>query len=453
MILGRNSTERNLTLRPRDLIVYPRTSTAGQADTLEARLGHCCGSGYCGNSVASDPPFDDPALPIEAALVLCCATMSVTPARTARASELAARVRRWDSVIDIAKRHGVLPLVYRYVSLECPSAVPEDEMAKLRAQWQFIALYNRHQSAELVRLMGLLQAAGIPAVTFKGPVLAAMAYGSIELRQFVDLDILARQADLPRLAEILTAERYLSPHTRREGLATGYFQECEDAFFAAGGLGAVDVHWKVTPRSFRFAPDEEAMWQRARTVDLEFGAVTAIAPEDLILYMCVHAAKHGWVALGSICDVAETIRARPAIDLMAILDEATALGGRMMFLTGIYLAHQLVDAPVPEEIVAIARADRAVPALAKRVSSGLFSKAAQSNSNFDPWTVPTLSIEGARARVRYIAHRILAPTMGDYELIPLPRALFPLYWLIRPFRMAIQYGPRLPRGAKNGSIA
>src|ERR1017187_1301633 len=194
----------------------------------------------------------------------------------------ARRVRSWDSVVDIAKRHAVLPLVHRYLKLECSTAVPEEGLAKLRTQWQLIILYNRHLTAELVRLMGLLKAAGVPAVTFKGPVLAAMAYGSIELRQFSDLDILVRQTDLPRVAEILTAERYLSPHTRREGLATGYFQECEDAFIGPDGLGAVDVHWNITPRSFRFAPDEEDLWRRAHGVDLEFGKVTAIAPDDLL---------------------------------------------------------------------------------------------------------------------------------------------------------------------------
>ena len=289
------------------------------------------------------------------------------------------------------------------------------------------------------------------SVTFKGPVLAAMAYGSIELRQFSDLDILVRQTDLPRVAEILTAERYLSPHTRREGLATGYFQEYEDAFIGPDGLGAVDVHWSITPRSFRFAPDEEALWRRAHGVDLEFGKVTAIAPDDLLLYICVHAAKHGWVTLGWICDVAETIRARPGIDLMVILDEATALGSRRMFLTGIYLAHELVDAPIPANLVTIARGDRAVRALAGRVAEQLFRGATQGRADFDPWAVPIRSIEGARARMRYIVRRTLAPTMGDYELIPLPAALFPLYWVIRPFRMAVQYGPRLVRGSSNSS--
>jgi len=399
--------------------------------------------------VTSDVFLDHSSVSSEAALVLCCATTAATLDRTALASELAARVRNWDRVIDVAKNNAVLPLLYRYLSLECPAAVPEDGMAKLQTQWQLIALYNRHLGAELVRLMGLLEAAGVAAVAFKGPVLAAMAYGSIELRQFSDVDILVRQSDLPRVAEILTAERYLSPHTRREGLATGYFQEYEDAFFAAGGVGAVDVHWRVMPRGFRFAPDEEMMWQRAHPVDLDFGRLTALAPEDLLLYLCVHAAKHGWVTLGSICDVAETLRARPGMDLMGILDEATALGSRRIFLTGICLAHELVGAPIPGELAAIARGDRAARALATRVSSGLFT--ADGRTTFDPWSVPIRSIEGPRARIHYVAHRILAPTMGDYELIPLPKSLFPLYWLTRPFRMAFQYGPRLLRNSSSTS--
>ncbi len=402
---------------------------------------------------SDDVLLDRSHLPTEAALVLYCATTAATPARTALASETAARVQSWDRVIDIAKRHAVLPLVHRYLKGECPDAVPEEAMARLRTEWQLIILYNRHLTAELVRLMGLLEAAGIPAVTFKGPVLAAMAYGSIELRQFSDLDLLVRQTDLPRIAEILSAQGYLSPHSRREGLATGYFQEYEDAFFAAGGMGAVDVHWNITPRAFRFAPDEQALWRRARAVDLKFGTVTAIAPEDLLLYLCVHAAKHGWVTLGVICDVAETIRARPGIALMDTLDEATALGSRRMFLTGICLAHDLLDAPIPANVVEIARRERAAQALASRIASRLFSGAAQGRTDFDPWEVPLRSIEGGRARLRYIVRRMLAPTMGDYELIPLPAALFPLYWVIRPFRMAAQYGPRLFRGSSNSSNA
>lgn len=395
------------------------------------------------NSVASDALLDLAGQSTETALVLCCATTAATAMRSALAATLAARIHDWDRVVDTAKRHAVLPLVHRYLDIECQRAVPKQALAKLRTQWQLIILYNRHLTAELVRLMDKLEKAGIPAITFKGPVLAAMAYGSIEMRQFSDLDLLVLQHDMPRIAEILTAERYRSPHTRREGLATGYFQEYEDAFIGPDGLGSVDVHWNITPRSFRFAPDEESLRHRARLVELDVGVVPTLSQEDLLLYICVHAAKHGWVMLGWICDIAELIRAHPGIDLNAILVEASRLGSRRMFLTGILLARELLEAPVPDQLVAVARGDSDVASLARRIARQLFSGTAQGRTDFDPWAVPLLSIESTRERARYIVRRILAPTMGDYQLLPLPKALFPLYWVIRPFRMAIQYGPRL----------
>jgi hypothetical protein len=116
-------------------------------------------------------------------------------------------------------------------------------------------------------------------------------------------------------------------------------------------------------------------------------------------------------------------------------------------------AHELVGAPIPSKLLTIARDDRAVAALARRVARQLFMGAVQGRTDFDPWEVPIRSIEGGRARIRYVVRRMLAPTMGDYELIPLPASLFPLYWVIRPFRMAVQYGPRLLRGSSSASHA
>jgi hypothetical protein len=55
--------------------------------------------------------------------------------------------------------------------------------------------------------------------------------------------------------------------------------------------------------------------------------------------------------------------------------------------------------------------------------------------------------------MRYVIRRMLAPTMGDYELVQLLASLFPLYWVIRPFRMALQYGPRFFRGSSNSPKA
>ncbi|MGA9720971.1 MAG: hypothetical protein WBQ86_00830 [Candidatus Binatus sp.] len=43
--------------------------------------------------------------------------------------------------------------------------------------------------------------------------------------------------------------------------------------------------------------------------------------------------------------------------------------------------------------------------------------------------------------------------MADYELIRLPESLFPLYWVIRPFRMLVRRVPRVFRGRSSSSNA
>jgi hypothetical protein len=46
-------------------------------------------------------------------------------------------------------------------------------------------------------------------------------------------------------------------------------------------------------------------------------------------------------------------------------------------------------------------------------------------------------------RLRYWILKIFAPNWDEVEWLPLPRRLMPLYWLLRPVRLAIQFGPEL----------
>jgi hypothetical protein len=43
------------------------------------------------------------------------------------------------------------------------------------------------------------------------------------------------------------------------------------------------------------------------------------------------------------------------------------------------------------------------------------------------------------------------PNLGDWQYVSLPDSLFPLYYLIRPFRLILQYGPRLFKKIIKGS--
>ncbi|HYL57482.1 MAG TPA: nucleotidyltransferase family protein, partial [Candidatus Acidoferrales bacterium] len=311
---------------------------------------------------------------------------------------------------------------------------------------------NRHLSNELIRFMRAFQRAGVRALTFKGPLLAELAYGDVGLRQFSDIDFLIDAHDLAAVAEILTGAGYTSHLDRRDGLTGGYFQEFEECFNGRDGLGAVDVHWTMTPGAYPFAPSEIAVRSRATEAVMLGEAVPTLAPDDLFLYLCVHGAKHGWCQLGWICDVAQLLAVPGLIDVPTVLERAAPLGSRRMVLLALYLAHA-IDGVVAEDLLDEARRTQSVAATGEYAMRTLFRRLDGSLPLFDPWRVPVAAIEGVAPRANYVVRRLMAPTMGDFQMLPLPEVLFPLYWVIRPFRMALQYGPRLVRGVVGGAAS
>ncbi len=46
------------------------------------------------------------------------------------------------------------------------------------------------------------------------------------------------------------------------------------------------------------------------------------------------------------------------------------------------------------------------------------------------------TIERRSDRLRFVLSLGLQPTMGDYAMVRFPQALYPLYYVVRPFRVA-----------------
>jgi hypothetical protein len=46
-------------------------------------------------------------------------------------------------------------------------------------------------------------------------------------------------------------------------------------------------------------------------------------------------------------------------------------------------------------------------------------------------------------KLHYWTFKLFAPNWEEVEWLRLPRRLFPLYWLLRPFRLVVHYGPEL----------
>ncbi len=374
----------------------------------------------------------------EGELARCCAARAVGGGCGARAGELLDEQVDWQELARFAEQHAILPLVYSGLTSAFGDAMPSAAGRLMRRRFQANALRNAALARELVRLSALLERVGIQTIAFKGPALAALAYGSLNLRQFVDLDLLVRSAQVADAIKLLRADGYVAP----AGYGVGEL-ECPGAFETSlvkpGSFAAIDLHWRLAEPYFPLALAHEELWQRAAMVELEGGALRTLAPEDHLLYLCAHGARHGWETLSGVCDVAQLMRAAP-IDWERLRARAEQAGARRMLLLGVLLVHELLEAQVPEGALAEARRERAVMRAARTFIAYTADPAARGPGLYQRWSIPLRMIERPAARIRYLAARALVPGADDRGFVRLPRILRPLYYVLRPLRIALKEG-------------
>lgn len=310
----------------------------------------------------------------EIELLLCCARTRLQPDTTERVRQMLMEKIDWDYLIQTAFHHGVLPLVSWNLHNHWSENISKTTLTQLKDTFRAIAQWNLYVTGELLKLLNLFQDAGIRALPFKGPVLAAVAYGNPSLRHFGDLDILMSREDIVKAKDILVSQGYHAKLTLTASEEAAYLQSHHDYKFIHSHDGlVVEIQWGVTEWSFAFPIDFEEIWKRREETFLAGTATLNLSPEDSLLVLCVHGTKHRWEQLKWICDIAELINAyRDKINWNRLGQQAHAQGGERMLLLGLFLAHDLLDMTLPENILKRTYNDPQVESLAHQVCEGLF---------------------------------------------------------------------------------
>lgn len=273
-------------------------------------------------------------------LLLACARPHLDPGNRERIVALVRAGIDWHALLPRARWHGLTSLVYWHVHSTCPEAVPPAILDALQARFRANARRNLLLTQELFRIVSLLERDGTPVIVFKGPVLGLMAYGNPSLRTFSDLDILVHQRDVPKVADRLQAAGYEHLSEAQERVPLDF--EWEYPFIRWPAGIKVDLHWRPLPRTLCYAVDTEALWHRSQKLELGGRHLTTFAPEDLLLYLCVHGSKHCWMRLGWVCDVAALLRAHPSMDWAQVLARSESQGSSRMLFVGLRLARDLL---------------------------------------------------------------------------------------------------------------
>ena len=129
-------------------------------------------------------------------LLLSCARTRLDNQGVERIEALVREELDWAYLVELAGKHGVMPLLYWNLHTVCPQAVHKDILDLLKRSFHENARRNLFLSGELLELLKLLEGEGIPAIPFKGPVLADFVYGNLALRSIWDLDLLVHKHDV-----------------------------------------------------------------------------------------------------------------------------------------------------------------------------------------------------------------------------------------------------------------
>ncbi len=346
----------------------------------------------------------------------------------------------WKLFQRMATGHGMSAMVFRAMAAH-PALVPSDVLDGLRSRHLIISARSLYLANELIRVYELLAKSGVAAIAFKGPTLATLAYRDAGLREFSDLDMLVPFSEFATAREILIANGYRPRCANIRALTSSVFQSYEDTFVAGDAVALLDLHWCVLPRYFDFT-DPGLLRTRAQRIEVNGRPLSTLATEDLFLFLCVHGAKHGWPLLSWICDVAGLMHRSIGIDWPALLSRAEASQSRRALFLGLHLAHELIGVAIPSDFVDIMHTDPTINRLARRVVRAMFLNSGERAGLSQELIIPLLSIETTARRTRYLADRVISPTLEDWEAMPLPASLFPLYFLTRPFRLAFAKAKR-----------
>ena len=368
-------------------------------------------------------------------LAACCLSSSLSDSSQNILRQSLRRPLNWESLLQLAEQHGVVPTLYQALS-SLGSDVPPASLALLKQRHETNLHRTLFLARELIRILDHFDSLAIDVLPYKGVALAETVYGDIALRQAGDIDLLVRSRDLSRIRAALKGLGY-SPHLllneteERAYLASGY--EC--AFDSPLGRNLLEVQWALQPRFYAVDFEMEAMFRRAIIVSVAGRNMKTPSPEDLFLILSLHAAKHVWGRLIWFSDIAQLLKL-PALNWDWIGKTAQSLGIVRILQVTLVLTNRLLETAVPDAAEKTLSADPAALALADEIAPQIGRATPHNVESLSYFRLMMRLRERRADRIRFLQRLAFTPGPGEWKSVQLPAPLFPLYRLVRLWRLA-----------------
>ena len=347
----------------------------------------------------------------------------------------------WDAVLLRAEQHGTSSLVYQNLE-PLANIVPSAALASLRQRYERNIHKSLFLTRELMRILDCLDSLRIEVIPYKGVVLSETYYGDLAMRQSGDLDLFVGEQDLGRIKSAVRELGYtprlpIPRNAEADYIAAGY--EC--TFDSPAGKNLLELQWALQPRFYAVDFDMGGLFERAVSATIAGRDIKTPCPEDLLLVLSVHAAKHVWGRLIWLCDIAQIVK-RQDLNWGWVRAQAHRLGIERMVHITLLLSNHFLATPIPEAIRDAAMADEAAHALTKQIAISVTDGVCYQEQKIEYFRLMMRLRERRTDRLRFLTRLTFTPGPGEWEMIPLPKPLFPLYPLVRLARLGARWAKR-----------
>jgi hypothetical protein len=387
-----------------------------------------------GDFLRNTSAHQDDAVPAEWLALLQCANPRFAKDRL---SEVFSKSLDWSRLLMLAEEQGVLPLLTKRLGELEERVVPSEIRQQLRDAARAQTLFTLSLTAELFRVLDRFAVLGIGVLLTKGPALSARCYGDPGLRQYTDLDLVLRDADIARATEAMVALHY-EPKVPLKAIHAGKVPG-EYVFSQSDTKLLVELH---TERTFRYHPKPlsvERLFERQVLVRFDGHDVPSLSTEDELILICIHGAKHFWERLMWIADVA-ALATRQSLDWDRTVSAVREVQAERMLHVGLILATNVAGARLPAKVIDELSSDTPAVLIAAQIARrlpvvdakpfGLLGRAAF-----------RIRMRGAfPAGIAYLLRLSLSPTEEDWRVGTEEKRVGVLDAINRPFRLARKYG-------------
>ncbi|RKT47481.1 nucleotidyltransferase domain-containing protein [Thiocapsa rosea] len=365
----------------------------------------------------------------------------------------------WNYLFSFSEYHSLLPILHWGIKRMGDTEAPPEVLTFLRDNFRASHLRNLLAAHTLSQCEQMFKAERIPAIAFKGIVLAYAIYEHPALRQFGDIDILIQQHQLPKARSLLQQHDYrpvyppgMLTDPRVQELSFNqtriydrYYHEL--TLQSRDDLMQIDLHWALSPRLYPSAPDLAGIWGGIRTASLNGHTVLTLSQEHQLLNICIHAAKDRWRTLKWVVDIDRLVRSEGDLDWVQLKELASASRSDRILTFGLHLSQLLLDTPIPTSRFASAKG-RSSEADLSAILEVLFRPGTPRPRALGCLGINPIYLRlcgGWSLRMRYLCRALTLPRPEDEVMFGLAQQQYPLWRLRRPFWLLGRCLSRIPR--------